>query len=128
MNVVIPTAMTGVLLATGSLFHPAEFTDTWFIAQVETTAKGGGARWGPQSLMATGASCFQRNKVIYLEIHDSELQLSAIRDFFLGTVEGKGALMQCGGGNQQETWDLDQRQASGHVPVNQPFQQTVSLE
>lgn len=57
MNIVILTAMIGALLATGCLFHPTELTDIWFIAQVETTPKEGEAKWGPQSLMATGI-CF----------------------------------------------------------------------
>ena len=54
IHVVIPTDLAGVLLATGSLFHPTLLAETWFIAQGKMAPRGGRARWGPQSLTATG--------------------------------------------------------------------------
>lgn len=42
-------------------------------------------------------------------------------------VQGKGALMQCGGGNEHTPWGLDQRQASSPTQVNQPLRETILL-
>lgn len=42
IHVVIPTDLAGVLLATGSLFHPTVLAETWFIAQGKMAPRGAG--------------------------------------------------------------------------------------